>query len=233
MIVFFRYILFSGALLVGGCMLPSPNYIIHQHGLEKFSLSVPATLYAKTNLYNISHAVCSQREVVEGESERINRESYTVVGSVLVPIPMSRVELNFECSGGYDSFYRYVTPMESLTGETGKALVLIYNSSGFLYYNKGAGHVHLAIDGLEMGEVPVGRYIELLVEPGQYRFDLARKDMFWFKDTVDVEVVEGVNVYNVEATSFGSSIVAVDNPIQEIKNEYKHVIQVPEIKTER
>lgn len=211
-------------------MMPSPNINIYQLGADKYHINMRASgseLNSKESFSHISQAICSQRTFSVEETQHYNRENYVVVGSVLLPVPNYKMEGLVSCEGEYPSFYRFVSSLSDTAEDQGRAHVIIYNSANFMYYQHGAGHLKFIIEGIDLGELPIGHYFEFLIDPGVYKIYLAHKDLFWFEDTITIEVGEGIQVFDAHPTPAGNEILRSDKTMKEIKEKYRNYIKDP------
>ena len=96
--------------------------------------------------------------------------------------------------------YDYLLPDQNINSpaEPGKTRVIFYNGLNPLFLD-GSWRIGIKIDDVGVQNLHINKYVQVFLDPGEYKLGLSHVDVFTFRDEYDFQVIGEVmyvRVYN-------------------------------------
>lgn len=105
----------------------------------------------------------------------------------------------------------------------GNGKVLLYNGAGFFNKIDNTARVNVWIDGLAVGQIRVGEYVVVFLNPGKHTVKIEHIDMVKMRSEHEIEVLGDTKVIEVKPTITSNKATVVN----ELPSNFERYRQMP------
>jgi hypothetical protein len=93
-----------------------------------------------------------------------------------------------------------------------KRLVIYNDSNGLIYGLDNSGKINVYLNGMGVGQLPIGKYVIVAIEGGTHTIKLEHRDIKLFKSTHEIMVSDDLQYLKISSTMTSNSAEIVPQP---------------------